>query len=1129
MSETPLLPRHLAERVLAGRSEIEGERKSVTVMFADVVGSTAMADRLDPEDVVDLLNGLFARWVDAVHRYEGTVDKFLGDGMLALFGAPLAHEDHARRAVHAALEIRDATGVYAAQLTDVDLDVRIGLNTGRVVVGAVGSDARMEYTAIGDAVNVAQRVEASAEPGTVFISDAVRRLVGPYFEIEEAGRFALKGKPEPVPLYRAVADRGVTRTVRGVEGLDAPLVGRDQELARLERALSTLESGRGGSISIVGEAGLGKSRLLGEARLRATAAGLLWLEGHALSFGSTTPYLAVREFLVQLDRSATDDLFDRVSGLDAEARHREVVAGVRRLVVAAAPVVVAVEDLHWADVPSLDVVEALCRVADEAQVLVIVNSRPEGGELTGRMGADAIELSPLDPDHSAELVRAFLELDRIPPGLRAAVLDKAQGNPFFMEELLRGLIDTGVLELRSGEWHATRDSDEVPLPETLEGLIAARIDRLPDQAKDLLQAASVLGRTFEEPVLRRVVDSGLDSLDLLTGRGFLLAEPGDGMHAFKHVLTQEAAYGGMLRKKRRHLHGLAAAGIESVHGDELELRSAELARHWDEAGEVERAVRYYGKAAARAVSEYANDAATSLLNRGLELAAHPRERFELFRLAATVGLRRGALDEAGEAVAGMRAIASDVGDPDLRLAALVAAAEVEVKGDYLTARSALDVALAEAAERRDGAARGRLLRMLAVHHASQYAPGRAIESLTEAIELLEAHGLWAEHAAALGQLSRAHAMASDLPEARRWSDRAVEAARRLGDTGMVAQALLRTAGIAIEDGDFGLVIELAEEACAVAREIGSIELEGQSSQWKAYACAASGAVQEADLHYEDARRLARRSGNEWSWLLSVMGMVESWESSQRIGELLGWLRATYEETVPRGHRHNTAYFHYALGYRALRWLGAWDEALAEARLGVEMIDDGEFQPPRVMFRNAVAAILLEQGRLEAARSVLDEGAAIARQHETLDVTGSYLNVTDGRLALLEGDFARVQQAVDELRSVSGSWTGAGERQAASVLSAEVALARGQLPEARALAEEAVGMEPLSAAVARFFSTPQVLDLRARVIGACGDDPAEAWRAAAREVDRWVTHIVPAQYRVHFEQRPEVARIRRHGI
>jgi tetratricopeptide (TPR) repeat protein len=804
-----------------------------------------------------------------------------------------------------------------------------------------------------------------------------------------------------------------------------------------------------------------------------------------------------------------------------------VTAGVRRLVMSAAPVVVAVEDLHWADGPSLDVIEMLCRSSDEAPVLLIVNSRPDGSGLTERMGVEVIELAPLGPDQSVELIRAYLELDRIPAGLRATVLEKSQGNPFFMEELLRSLIDTGAIELRSGEWHATDESGEVPLPETLEGLISARIDRLPEPAKHLLQAASVLGRSFDETTLQHMVEFSSRSLELLTDRGFLLADPAPGTRLFKHVLTQEAAYAGMLRKKRRRLHGLAAAALEAAHPEQVEARAADLARHYDEAGDAGRAVTHYLKAAARAVAEYANDAASDLVGRGLELAEDPVARFDGLGLVAAVRLRRGEPAAAGEAVSEMLSIAEEIGDPERRLTALRAAAEVEVKGDYLTAGWAVDRALAEADAQGDGAVRGRLLRLLALHHVSQYAPTRAIEALTEAVELMEAHGLWAEHAAALGQLSRAFAMTADVGEARHWSDRAVAAARRLGDTGMVAQALLRSAGIAIEDGEFGAVEELAEEASVIAREIGSIDIESQAAYWKAHAAAAAGAVREADSSYEQSRLLARRSGNEWSWLLSVMAMVESWESQQRIGELLGWLRSERGAVAERGHSHNTAYFHYALAYRALRWLGAWEEAVAEARFGVDMIEQGPFQPPRVMFRNGLASILAEAGDVDAARSVLDEAIEIARTHETLAVTGGYLSVTDGRLALAEGDLERVQRAVDELRSVPDGWTSAGERLGASVLTAELALAAGRPAEARAAAAQSWAMEPLSAAVVRFFSTPQILDLMARSVEACGDDSSTIWSQAGAEVDRWTGTIVPPGYHDHFVKRPEIDRILRH--
>ncbi|MDH3518626.1 MAG: AAA family ATPase, partial [Acidimicrobiia bacterium] len=602
----PLLPRHLAEKALAQRGNIEGERKLVTIMFADLVGSTALASRMDPEDMVELLNGLFTRWVDAVHRFEGTVDKFLGDGILALFGAPLVHEDDPRRAVLAALQIRAATAEYASTLPDTHLDVRIGINTGTVVVGTVGSDARMEYTAIGDAVNVAQRVEASARPGSVYLSQSTHDLVAPYFSTSNAGEFALKGKPEPVPLYEVVGDLGVTTTVRGVAGLTSPIVGRDSEIERLRTALDDLRGGTGSVLAMVGEPGLGKSRLLAETRL--LAADLAWAEGHALSYGSSTPYLPLAQIVSAITPRPDDsDLRALVTGTEAgpvDGRRERIITSMREAIVGAAPLVIALEDLHWVDESSRDVLEAMAPVAETEPVLFLMTSRPEGRRAAERMGAQVIEIEPLAPEAGFDLVRNLLHLERIPESLRDLILDKAQGNPFFVEEFLRMLIGDGVLTQEAGEWTADSTPGDLAIPPTLESLLASRIDRLAPGPKRVLQAASVLGRQFHEQVLAELVDPA-DALVVLRSEGFMVGGSGERAHAFKHVITQEVAYESALKRTRRVWHLAAGDAIERIYAGQVGARAAELGRHFDLGGDTRRAVEHLSVAARNAADSYA--------------------------------------------------------------------------------------------------------------------------------------------------------------------------------------------------------------------------------------------------------------------------------------------------------------------------------------------------------------------------------------------------------------------------------------------------------------------------------------------------------------------------------------------
>jgi len=486
-----LLPPALADKVRDSRGRIEGERKQVTVLFADVEGSTALARRLDPEDVVDIMNGFFAAMVEAVHRYEGTVDKFLGDGILALFGAPLMHEDDPRRAVLAALDMRDACREHARRVEvthGLAPRVRIGVNTRTVVVGTVGTDLRMDYTAMGDAVNLAQRIEAACPPGAILLSAATRRLVAPFFDLRHHGPLRLKGVDEPVPAWEVTAARpGVTST-RGAPGLSSPLVGRDREMAALTRALDHLTAGHGSVVVLQGEAGLDKSRLVSAAVADAERRGVDTAVGHALSYGTHLGYQLARSVLravvgagpaappdevaarlrTELDTalggdvdahhallglllglSPEGDAAAHVHGLDPEVVRTRTHRSLRDLVEAKArrrPLLLVWEDLHWSDPSSLQALATLVAVTASAPFMLLLTRRPQPetpADFDGAAPVETVELRPLTEADTGCLVANLLDIDDVPPPTREVIAAKADGNPFFAEEILRDLIDRG--------------------------------------------------------------------------------------------------------------------------------------------------------------------------------------------------------------------------------------------------------------------------------------------------------------------------------------------------------------------------------------------------------------------------------------------------------------------------------------------------------------------------------------------------------------------------------------------------------------------------------------------------------------------------------------------------------------
>ena len=480
-------PKHLADKILGSRTALEGERKQVTVLFVDIVGSTSRSERLDPEEVHALMGRAIELMVEEVHRYEGTVNQFLGDGVMALFGAPIAHEDHARRAVQAALAIQRALQSLDEELRSAGrngLQVRQGLNTGLVVVGSIGTDLRMDYTAVGDTTNVAARLQHAAEPGSILISGRTRRLVEGYFQLRSIGGIDLRGKAEKVPGFEVLSAQ-FARTRIDVEadrGL-TPLVGRSKEIKAIAEAFEKSASGAGQVVLLVGEAGIGKSRLLRELRRR-IGNDVTWCEGRALSFGRTMAFHPLIDMLRRLFRieetdSETDvieeiehavralgqeltpalpylrhllgvDAGDAVATMDPRLRRVEVFDALRRYFLRAAqarPQVLVFEDLHWIDEATEEFLRSFLDSVPAARVLMLLTYRPGYDHPFGQRSYQTTQnLSPLSIEESARMADALLGNQNVPEELRVLISQKTEGNPFFVEEVVKSIQESGTLE-----------------------------------------------------------------------------------------------------------------------------------------------------------------------------------------------------------------------------------------------------------------------------------------------------------------------------------------------------------------------------------------------------------------------------------------------------------------------------------------------------------------------------------------------------------------------------------------------------------------------------------------------------------------------------------------------------------
>ncbi len=667
----------------------DGERKLVTILFADVAGFTALAETLDPEEVRDLLNSLFDRLVPCVERYGGTVDKFIGDEVMALFGAPVAHENDPERAVRCALDMRAAVDAFNREW-GAGLAIHVGVNTGRVLAGFVGVGSGSAYSVMGDAVNVAARLTKVAGLGGILIGPDTARLAGHLFEFAAAGSINVKGREGPVVAHRVL---GVLRRLdpsgRGrARRLDSPLVGRDAERAAFVAALDRLGAGEGCVLSIVGEAGLGKSRLVAEVRHEASTRDLTWLEGRSAAYGGSMSYGPFLEIIradsdISLDDDAAvgaakldsrvlgllpdererivpvltmllglpvpDEFVNKIRGLGGEETGRRIFHSLRRYVeglAAKRPVVMVFEDVHWLDGSSSATLERLVPLSTQLPILFCIVGRLEPGSTTERLREAGrglledryteIDLSPLPTGAVFELVRNLVGVSDSASGLGHIIQTRAEGNPFFVEEVIRALIELGGLE-RDGDggWRTTERASEIRLPDTIENVILARVDRLEDSAKHVIKVASVIGRIFAHRVLAGVtrdlgrLEEDLDELASVEMIRERRRSP-EIEYVFQHALVQEAAYGSLLKRQRRHLHQAVAEAIESLFADNLVLFYSPLAHHYTKAELWDRAREYLLKAGERTLSIAADAEAIAYFESALEAqVAFARSRPDL--------------------------------------------------------------------------------------------------------------------------------------------------------------------------------------------------------------------------------------------------------------------------------------------------------------------------------------------------------------------------------------------------------------------------------------------------------------------------------------------------------------------
>jgi class 3 adenylate cyclase/tetratricopeptide (TPR) repeat protein len=1009
---------------------MEGERRQVTVLFADLAGFTTLAEKRDPEEVHQIVDGCFARMTAEIHRFEGTINQYTGDGVMALFGAPIAHEDSARRAVHAALGIQAALRDYSAQLRaerGVTVNLRVGLNTGAVVVGRIGDDLRMDYTAVGDTTNLAARMQQTARPGSVMISEATHKLVGSFFETLDHGAIAVKGR-EPVHAFEVLRARAARSRIEiGDERGLTQFVGRQRERGALLDRFSDVAAGRGQVVFIGGDAGIGKSRLLYEFRRALKGAGhnVTWLEGQCVSFGQAIPFLPLidqlrknfrigefdgePEIIAKIEHGlrtmgeleahapyiryllSVDPGDAAVATMDAPTRRRLTFAALRALTNRGAtlrPLVLVVEDLHWMDASSEEYLASLLDSMAAMPLMLI---------LTYRLGytppfrahsfQTTLSLTTLPQRDALAVARAALGVDEIPDEVAAALMDKAEGVPLFIEEVAKTLLDLGVLRRENGTLRLVKGGGAVSVPDTIQDIIMARLDRLGEDGKRTMQVASVIGREFVVRLLSRVSEMSerlehllreLQGLELIYEKG-ALHEPS---YIFKHAVIQDVAYGSLLRERRKTLHRAVGSALEELYPDRIAEHYEELAHHFSQGEEWAKAFAYLAHSGDRAKDAGANQAALAWYTQALDAATKvdvPRTRLaEVHQRRSQIFVATSRFDEA------------------------IAAAQ-----------QAVDLARAEGDRRLEGHA----LADLAFSH-----------YLTLSWEHMEEFARYAQAALAIGrELNDDHLLAralSFLGIISQLDGHLTDANVHLEESSRIARAAgLRNIEVLNQvqgtlhanwTGDFSTAIAAGRDAEALARDIHDGFYEVFLMSNRCFAHVGHGEYAEAFALIEDTRAKARerdnpfilgRTTNTLGWLYQEFGDFDRARQFDRESAELG-------QRIKNGNVETSALIN--LCFDDLH-LGSPTQALAqfeETLVRAEKAFGSHRWRWTIHLLFGIARTLLTLGRDEDALRPIERGLAAARSTSSRKYVGWFL-VLRGEIALRAG---RAAQAAEDLRA-----------------------------------------------------------------------------------------------------------------
>jgi len=975
-SPSDYTPKYLADQILTSRTALEGERKQVTVLFADLQGSMQLMAERDPEEARRILDPILELMMEAVHWYEGTVNQVMGDGIMALFGAPLAQEDHALRGCYAALRMQEAVRRDARER--VAVNVRIGLNSGEVVVRTIGSDLRMDYSAIGQTTHIAGRMEQLAAPGTTLMAQATAALVEGYVRVRSLGRREIKGLVNPLELFELLGAEGVRSRLKARGERLTKFVGRAEELDRLAATLEPVRGGHGQVVAVVSEAGVGKSRLYAEFLRSPHTRDCLLLETGCVSYRKAS-YLPVVELLRAYFQVAENDapfkIREKVVGklasrdapldafvppclwmldvpvddarwdrLDPEQRRRRAMEAVQRLLLHESrvqPVIIVFEDLHWIDAESQAFLDSLVVSLPAARLLLLVNYRPEyQHDWAGRSYYRLLRIDGLSRETADELTEALLGPDPSLAPLKRLLVARTEGNPFFIEEIVRTLREMNALEGPRGAHRLAGAVGELRVPATVQAVLAARIDRLPDELKRLLQHAAVIGLDVPFTVLREVSD--LDSAEL---RGALARLQGDEFlyetrlfpdleYTFRHALTHDVAYGSVVTDRRRTLHARIAEAIERLQAGRLAEVVESLAHHWSRAEVWSKAVGYLRQAGERAVGMSATREAAEWFTQALDALDRMPMDFDTLRLAVDIRLDlRAALYAVGEfepMVARLREadeLAGKLDDPR-RIAwiSIYMGEHWRQTGEFARAIASIERALGVGETVGDPAVR------LAAHQylgLACYAVGdyRRAATLMRTVAQLplddpgaaqfrptQAGSPAGFRAVSLGWLARCLADLGDFDEGRAHGHEAVRIGERIDHPYSLASACWGLGYLHVAEGDFGAAELVLQRALKTARDASVMRLLPQVMRELGLAYARLGRPGEGIPVLEDALRIVEAIGLVVGYSSTLSHLGEAYVIAGRVDEAAAVVDRAYAIAHEHGQQADKA--------AALRLLGA---------------------------------------------------------------------------------------------------------------------------------------------------------------------------------------------------------------